>query len=408
MRFLPLVLLLGCSVGLVNETKPITADTADLDTADTEETPDTGNPVDDTDTDTQPTSENPNAGECDDGVDNDGDGRTDCDDSDCVSAQNCQGNPQDADGDGYPDSQDCDPYNASIHPGAAEVPNNGRDDDCDGVVDSGSSTDTGGTGTDTGNPTPGTLCSNTCVPSIDNLFSASANDGSCQDGGDGDLISWGLGVSGCALGTDCADCGTRVDADGDGHMPDPSGLGIGLYLYFDCDDTNPNINSAATDIPGNGIDEDCDGSDATSTSAPTSESNCSDGVDDDQDGQTDCADSDCSADPACTSSSGGCAAGELLDCSGNCSFSAYLGDGLICDDGVQFSSDFDCAQYNYDGGDCSSSGNCPAEEVEDCNGNCVPTDWIGDSYCDSGAYDHNGVYIYLDCPSFNNDAGDCP
>ena len=37
MRFLPLVLLLGCSVGLVNETKPITTDTADLDTAETEE-----------------------------------------------------------------------------------------------------------------------------------------------------------------------------------------------------------------------------------------------------------------------------------------------------------------------------------------------------------------------------------
>ncbi len=38
----------------------------------------------------------------------------------------------DADGDGYDTSEDCDDDNADIHPGAAEVPDDGIDQDCNG------------------------------------------------------------------------------------------------------------------------------------------------------------------------------------------------------------------------------------------------------------------------------------
>ena len=47
-----------------------------------------------------------------------------------------------------------------------------------------------------------------------------------------------------------------LDRDGDGFAGISSG-------GRDCDDADPGVNPAATDIPDNGIDEDCDGTDAT-------------------------------------------------------------------------------------------------------------------------------------------------
>ncbi|HJN79774.1 MAG TPA: hypothetical protein QF455_02780, partial [Phycisphaerales bacterium] len=59
-----------------------------------------------------------------------------------------------------------------------------------------------------------------------------------------------------------------------------------------------------------------------------------------------------------------------------------------------------------DGDPCGEVG-CPEGEIADCNGNCCPITWIGDGFCDDGAYEWNGVPIYLNCPEFKCDWGDC-
>lgn len=53
-------------------------------------------------------------------------------------------------------------------------------------------------------------------------------------------------------------------------------------------------------------------------------------------------------------------------------------------------------------------GTCPEGEILDCNGNCAPADWIGDTFCDDGTYEHNGIAIFFNCEEFDYDGGDCP
>jgi len=47
----------------------------------------------------------------------------------------------------------------------------------------------------------------------------------------------------------------------------------------------------------------------------------------------------------------GCIGGQVLDCDDNCSIEEYVGDGE-CDDGTLEYGNFDCEEFNYDGGDC--------------------------------------------------------
>ena len=48
-----------------------------------------------------------------------------------------------------------------------------------------------------------------------------------------------------------------------------------------------------------------------------------------------------------------------------------------------------------------------SEPEADCNENAFPEGWWGDGIWDNGDYTYEGNAIYLDCPEFGFDGGDC-
>ena len=101
----------------------------------------------------------------------------------------------------------------------------------------------------------------------------------------------------------------------------------------------------------------------------------------------------------------------VWDCNYSCigyNLNNPIGNGVCDDDGPY--GNYNCAEFNYEYGECDSGGGndgCGANEIEDCNGNCAPSDWLGDGFCDDGQYSYNGNLIYLNCNEFQSDNGDC-
>ena len=102
---------------------------------------------------------------------------------------------------------------------------------------------------------------------------------------------------------------TCTDFDGDGFFAQ-----TGCGAAVDCNDIDAGINPDACDIKRDGIDQDCDGLDRfNGKSCPSSGGDgggdlfgvegkgksCSDNIDNDLDGQTDCQDSGCSNNKSC-------------------------------------------------------------------------------------------------------------
>jgi hypothetical protein len=251
-----------------------------------------GHVSDDTDCDDTDAAVSPAATEvCNSGVDDDCDGLADDDDSSVTGTSTWYA---DADIDGYGDATsttaactqpsgtvsddtDCDDTDAAVSPADAEVCDAADvDEDCDGLVDDADSSATGQTtwyaDTDTDGYGDAASTSSACDAPTGHV----GDDTDCDDTdiaispGATEICNSGVDddCDGLADDDDTSLSGATdwyTDGDGDGYGDEASGVAAcvqpsgTLATGGDCDDTDTAISPAATEVCGDGVDNDCDG-----------------------------------------------------------------------------------------------------------------------------------------------------
>ena len=166
----------------------------------------------------------------------------------------------DADLDGYSTVLDCDDEDAAINPGADEICD-GIDQDCDGLGDNGLETGEYWLDQDGDGFGAGESEQN-C-----GLQGFAPESGDCNDTDDS-IHPGAEDVPGDGIDSDCDDesqpAGDDDSAAGDDDdattpTPNPDQDGDGFSGAPDCNDADATINPGATDTCGDGIDSDCDG-----------------------------------------------------------------------------------------------------------------------------------------------------
>ncbi|PCI06680.1 MAG: hypothetical protein COB73_09675 [Flavobacteriaceae bacterium] len=185
-------------------------------------------------------------------LDNDGDGYGD----NSVPSIYQEGQPV-----GYVlDNTDCDDTDDLIHPDATDIPDNDVDEDCNGLYAYTFYVDDDGDGFGGSQVVILEIALGT-EDEVDSKFVS--NNADCDD--TNSLVNiladeiMGNGIDDNCNGLIDAEDIRYFDEDGDGYGSDIQSAADGVFNSLDCDDLNPDIHPYATEVAGDGIDNDCDG-----------------------------------------------------------------------------------------------------------------------------------------------------